>query len=150
MKRTFAFLGLLAAASATTGCGDDGGDETTTVPLGPPAVAITVPEPGACLELDENNAVRVKIVLQNWSLRPPGYCGGIYQQCGFAVFFADGQEVARSASLVTNLSLAALASPAGSHTVRVELRNDADEVQLDREGEPLVAEVEFSALESCP
>jgi len=125
------------------------------VALGPPAMAIAAPADGACVVLqdDPGASVRVRLELQNWLLRPYGYCGGVYSQCGFAVFLVDDQEVARGAALVTDVPFAGLPSPAGSHRVRVELRNDADVVVMNREGEPLTDEVSVitvAAGESCP
>jgi hypothetical protein len=144
----------LTLALCVAGCGDD--DEgAVVVSLGPPAMSVASPADGACVVLqdDPGATVRVRIELQNWLLRPFGYCGGVYSQCGFAVFLVDGQEVARGAALVTDVPFAGLPSPAGSHRVRVELRNDADVVVLDRAREPLADEVSVitvAAGESCP
>jgi hypothetical protein len=144
----------LSLAFWVAGCGDD--DEgTAVVSLGPPAMAIAAPMDGACVVLqdDPGASVRVRLELQNWLLRPYGYCGGVYSQCGFAVFFVDDQEVARGAALVTDVPFAGLAAPAGSHLVRVELRNDSDVVVLDRDREPLADEVNVTTVaagESCP
>ena len=144
----------LALALCVAGCGDD--DEgTAVVSLGPPAVSLASPADGACVVLQDDPAasVRVRIELQNWLLRPYGYCGGVYSQCGFAVFLVDDQEVARGAALVTDVPFASLPSPAGSHRVRVELRNDADVVVMNKDGEPLTDEVSVLTVgvgESCP
>jgi hypothetical protein len=144
------------AAMATTllGCGDDE-SSTTVAALGPPAIAITSPDEGVCVLLDDDQqaTVRVQIELQNWSLRPEGFCGGVYSQCGFAVFLVDEQEVVRSASLVTDVPLAGLPSPVGTHRIRVELRDDDDEPQLDRDGEFLTAELTVKTVDAtgtCP
>lgn len=143
------------AAMATTllGCGDDE-SSTAVAALGPPAIAIASPDEGECVILgdDQKATVRVQIALQNWSLRPEGFCGGVYSQCGFAVFLVDEQEVVRSASLVTDVPIA---GPVGNHLIRVELRDDEDdgEAQLDRDGEPLTAELTVKtvdATETCP
>ncbi len=136
------------------GCGDD--DETKAViPLGPPSLSVVFPSDGACVMFhdDEVPAVRVRIEAQNWLLRPIGYCGETYSQCGHAVFFVDGNEMIRSASLVTDVPFEKLSSPTGKHHLRVELRNDDDVVVLDRMKEPLEAEVSIEAVEAgqaCP
>lgn len=148
--RSIRFLGWVAALSLL-GCSDDDGEEAIVV-LGPPAVSISSPQEGACVVLrdDADRTVRVRIELQNWSLRPRGFCGGVYAQCGFAAFLVDGEVVARSASLVTDVPFAGLASPLGNHRVTVELRDDNDEVQLDRLKEPLAASVNVVVAEACP
>lgn len=99
---------------------------------------------------DEDPTVDVRVSVQNWSLRPQGYCGEVYAQCGFLVFLVDGQEVTRSASLTTSVPFGSLGSVEGEHRIRVELRGDDDVVALDAEGEPLAAEIGVTVAESCP
>ncbi|MFW5739477.1 MAG: hypothetical protein ACOC1F_03835 [Myxococcota bacterium] len=146
-------LVALPIVVSATGCGDDGTD-TAVVPLGPPAVSIVDPVDEACIVLQgEDQVARVQIGLRNWSLRPKGFCGDVYAQCGFAVFLVDGEEITRSASLITDVPLAALPSPTGAHTIRVELRDDEELVQVDDEGLPLTAEVNVVAVmsaDACP
>ena len=146
-------VSVAAMAATLLGCGDDE-SSTTVAALGPPAIAIASPAEGLCVILDDKQqaTVRVRIELQNWSLRPEGFCGGVYSQCGFAVFLVDEQEVVRSASLVTDVPIAGLP---GSHRIRVELRVDDDdeEPQLDRDGEPLAAERTVTTVDAtgtCP
>lgn len=155
--RSLPFLVVSSAAVATLlfgGC-SDGESSAVVATLGPPAIGIASPKPGACVVLgdDADRTVRVHIEIENWSLRPQGFCGGIYKQCGYATFLVDGQELVRSASLVTDVSFGRLPSPPGAHRIRVELRGDDDVVQLDEEGEPLAAEVDVSTAntsDGCP
>jgi len=136
-------LGLTTIVAAFA-CGDEQ-SEATTASLGPPSITITSPEPGACIEIAA--AARMTISVENWSLRPPGFCGAAHSQCGFAVFFVDDAEVTRSAAIATEVPVDPVT---GDHRIRVELWNDDQEVQLDRDGAPLAAEITVSLAESCP
>ena len=101
--------------------------------------------------LDADGAMRTKIAITNWMLRAPGYCG-VYPQCGFAVFFVDGQRVAESASLAADVPVG-VSAPAGGHTLRVELQDDSEEVGLDADGAPLRVDIGFTIPEpgtTCP
>jgi len=76
-----------------------------------------------------------------------------YAQCGFAVFLVDDEEVMRSASLVTDVPFVDVSSPAGSHRLRVELRDDSDVVAVNDVEEPLAREVSVltvDAGDACP
>jgi len=144
-------LGLVILAVSALGCGDDQNNYPASVGVsGPPRLAITNPTDGSCVILsdEEQPVVRVHIAIENWALRPYGYCGMQYLQCGFAVYLVDGEEAKRSASLVTDVPFDGAASPVGQHVLRVELRNDADEVVLDEVENPLVREVVVNAVEA--
>jgi len=122
-------------------------------PSGPPALSIVQPTAGACVPLVlDAPTVRVQIAVANWSLRPPGVCG-VYPQCGFAVFFVDGQRVAESAALATDVPFGQLDPPTGPHELSVELHDDDDVLALDAAGEPLRAPhsiVTTAPGEACP
>jgi hypothetical protein len=141
---------LAVATASAAGCGDDTTQEAAPSPPGPPSLSIEVPPEGSCLTVDADGFMRTKIAIANWMLRPPGFCG-VYEQCGFAVFFVDGQRAAESSSLATDIPVGA-ATP-GAHTLRVELHDDDDQLALDAEGEPLRADVAFTLPEQgtpCP
>ena len=144
-----AFRALLATVvlAASSGCGDDGSSSETTT-LGPPSLSIETPLNGACVAIDSDAglSVPVQVVMQNWYLRPEGFCGDVYSQCGFLVFLVDGQEAVRSAALMTDVPVGSL----GEHQIRVQLRGDDDLVALDAEGQELVADVRVTVAESCP
>ena len=144
-------LGIFCAI----GCGDGSNDSTASSIVPSPSLVITNPTEGACITLhdDPGLTIRVHISIENWLLRPYGYCGTVYSNCGFAVFFVDNQEVMRSSALVTDVPFAELASPTGTHRLRAELRNDADAVAEDADGDPVEHELQVitaNAAEACP
>ena len=127
------------AGGFAVGCGDDD-TEVASVVTGPPSFSIDSPSDGDCVVLhdDPGMSIRVRISVENWLLRPFGYCGTQYQQCGYAVFSVDDTELVRSASRVTDVPFAEQPTPGGAHRLKVELRNDVDVVVLDADGEPLL------------
>ena len=132
-------VGLLALClQGMAGCSSDASSTTALAPAGPPGLSVESPLEGACVPLLDGDPVtaRVRIAVTNWSLRPPGVCG-VYPQCGYAAMFVDGQRLIDTASLVTDVPFGKLSEPSGSHTLRVELHDDTDEVALDADGEPL-------------
>ncbi len=152
--------GLLAAPvlacglPAIAGCSSGTTTSSALTPSGPPALSVEDPTEGGCVVLHEGDPVtaRIRIAVANWSLRPPGVCG-VYPQCGYAVMYVDGQRLIETASLVTDVPFGLLAEPSGSHTLRVELHDDADAVALDADGKPLRVDrtlVAAAVGASCP
>lgn len=133
-----AFSILVGAAQSLAACSSDTSTTAAITPVGPPALALEEPVEGACVPLADGDSLtlRVRIAVTNWSLRPPGFCG-IYPQCGYAVYFVDGQKIVESATLATDVPMGSLADPTGQHTLRVELRDDNGVLALDADGAPL-------------
>lgn len=143
---------------AIPACSDSSESDSKPL-LGPPSVHIDSPEDGTCVvaRSDDENTVSVSVSTTNWTMRPPGFCGETYEQCGFAVFFVDDVAVAKSASVVTDLpfvqALPENTQTPSTHTIRVELHGDDNVVQLDHDGNPLQASVEVNvapAETQCP
>jgi hypothetical protein len=102
---------------------------------GVPSVAITSPTPGetVALGMDVNKSVPIVFTTQNFTLASPG-TSGCGSGCGHVNILVDGTacnangspyNATGSASPLSAL-LGLCASPAGSHTVKVELVNDDD------------------------
>lgn len=119
-------------------CSDDQSSPAASVPQGPPSLSIVAPSDGACVVLRDDNGwtLRVTLAIQNWTMRPRGYCAG-YPQCGFAVLFVDDVRTTDVAGLVADLALRTLLSPEGDHIVRAELHGDDDVVAVDANSVPL-------------
>jgi len=148
MKTRFPILVIACSAVIALVVEACSSDSTATsvasAPAGPPSMSIVSPTDGSCAVLwsDESTVLRAAITTVNWSMRPPGYCGG-YAQCGHVVAFADDVRVAEASALAIDVPL-----EPGDHKVRIELRDDLDAVGLDAQGKPLSDEIQIKALAS--
>lgn len=146
-KPELAALALGVSLAAAASCG--GSREESATPLGTPTLEIATPGEGACVEIgrDPAGTVIVEATVGNWTLRPPEGCT-VATQCGFLVLFVDPTDAeddvpeASSASPTLSVELGRLGIGPGSHTFRVELRNDdGSEASIPDGGPILRAEV---------
>lgn len=152
MKHQFRLV-LLFALSATAwvlpACSSSTDTSSAILPpAGPAMMSIVSPKHGDCAVLwaDEQTVLPVTIAVTNWLMRPIAYCGA-YPQCGHVIAFADDVRVAEASALVIDVPLTE-----GDHTVRIELRDDADVVGVDGSGMPLQQEITIHAVspwQSC-
>jgi len=135
--RTAACLGAIWA-----GCG--GG------PL--PTIAITNPTPGALVVLgsDLNASVAVAYATTHFTVQAPGTCGGA-GDCGQVHLLIDGPACDPVGLTYNNLAVsspatahfAACATPAGAHTVSLQLFQDDGAPVRDAHGGTVSASVAF-------
>ncbi len=124
-------LGALCARGIAS-CTDD---ET---PIVPPmgydqqvCLSIASPIDGSCFALSDPATQTIPVTLElnsTFALRPPGSCStNALNNCGHAIFYVNGQCAARSASLLTDISLADVAQVQGKVTITALLVDDCDD-----------------------
>lgn len=146
-------MALAACACALGACSEDEKKAGPAGPAGPAGLSIVSPLEGEVLDLTTLPGGRlvVRVALENWTLRPPHACAGT-AQCGYVVVRVDptpegdGATV-RGATSQLLVDLRQLASPTGSHRVRVELAED-DGTPFEVDGTVLSAEVSIQVLAS--
>ena len=135
----------VVAGVSLSSCGGDDEPTGSAGPAGPAAISITSPTPGEVITLGglPRAGVAVRIQLENWTLRPPGGCGGT-EQCGYVVLTVDDGAVPEVSAITTLLviELDSLADPTGQRTFEVELRNDDGTVFVGEDGLPVTASVQ--------
>lgn len=153
---TFASLAV-ATLALGAGCSTSetaGGGPTV---LGPPSFTIdsvngATPGAGTTdVTLGCDGALWVRVSVTNWSMRPPGACyGGV--QCGQLALIVDptpgadagegGALVTTSAAPLVQADLGGLASPEGTHVLRLELWNDGEaKAATGSDGKPLAQQI---------
>lgn len=155
---------IFAVAGALLGCGSGDPPVIDLGPTGEPSVDFASPEGEApiCVSIgdDANGRVPLVVAIDQIVLKPPGTCG-TFVQCGHLVLYAEGVENNRSAVRGIDLLLGKLADPVFDGSIhdgtgepdlldlRVEVVTDAEEPLLDREGEPVAAELSLITVPDC-
>jgi hypothetical protein len=151
VKRRAAAAGLLLALIPSA-CGDD--DTKSPSPKPTPTLAIAsvssaggptwAPGSAGCVEIgsDPGGTILVTLQIKDFSLRPPGACGGL-RPCGTALLFLDGATVAESATTAISVPFGQLDAGLGSghRTFRVELRDHVSAPVVDKELNVIADEV---------
>jgi hypothetical protein len=147
-------LSVLALPALGTGCDGDDDDEIDEDVVGAPNVLIWGPLPGASVALDEELDLPMLISYDNFTVRPPGECGG-QVSCGHVRVFIDGDTcnaagqpyntLAGSFSgdniVTADFSSCPEASRLGAHLLSVGLYDDAGQPVIGDAGAPASATI---------
>lgn len=154
---TFALAASLSACTTETGTAIDFG------PSGTASLAIVTPSNGACIAVPEGTidpVIPLSFTVDNFLLRPPGYClSNSLVQCGRVRVSVNGVYNNEGGSATVDVQLRKLADRYKDIVISASLVNDVGELYLQRDadagddggaGKPVTAEITVSVKKACP